>query len=389
MAAVASVEGAVSPGFERVATAFRENFLIRGELGAAFAAYCGEELIVDLWGGVADRDSARPWRRDTIQTIFSGTKGLVTTALLLLIEPGLLALDDPVCRYWPEFGKPDISVRDVVSHRARLPGIDVPVSHDDFLDGAHMAELLARQQRSTDPRAEFCYHPMTWGWLCGEIVRRIDGRDVGTFFAEEIARPLGLDIWIGLPEPEEPRVATLELGRTWPAAPFLDPERFNRDPFLYSVWGNPPVILREGFPWNSRAFRAAAIPAAGAVATARSMAKLYANLGRLLSERTLALARTPLAEGRDPTLDQEYRFGIGFQLATARGLLGPEPTAFGHPGAGGSVHGCWPNESVGFSYATNLLRDDEASDTRAAALLRALHDSLRERVQPSVANASA
>ena len=183
-------EGYVAPGYEPVREAFERNFAERGELGAAFAAFRNGEPVVDLWGGIADRASGRPWREDTLQLIYSGTKGLVALCVLMLIDRGKLRLDDPVNRHWPEFGKPEILVRHIVSHTARLPGIDTPITVADLHDDRRMAAILAAQAPNPDPRAALCYHALTYGWLCGELVRRVDGRSVGRFFAEEVAGPL-------------------------------------------------------------------------------------------------------------------------------------------------------------------------------------------------------
>jgi len=186
----ASAQGTVAPGFEQVAEEFERNLAERGEVGAAFAAYVDGELVVDLWGGLADRQRGIAWRDDTLVGVFSGSKGLVAACLLVLIERGLLELDVPVCRYWPEFaaqGKEGILVRDVVSHRAGLPGLLTAVSLEEATDDVRMAQLVAAQARVVAPEAGARYHAVTFGWLCGELVRRVDGRSVGRFLREEIA----------------------------------------------------------------------------------------------------------------------------------------------------------------------------------------------------------
>jgi CubicO group peptidase (beta-lactamase class C family) len=203
----------VAPGFGQVADEFGRNFTVRGDLGAAFAVIRDDEVLVDLWGGIADRATARPWTADTLQILFSGTKGLVAACLLLLMERGQLTLEAPVARYWPEFaaaGKADVAVRDLVTHAVGLPGLEVPVTWQEATDARRMAVLLAAQPRSRDPRATRTYHAVTFGWLCGELVRRVDGRRIGQFFAEEIALPLDLELWIGLPADLEARVSTVE-----------------------------------------------------------------------------------------------------------------------------------------------------------------------------------
>ncbi len=381
------VHGSVAPGFEPVAEVFEQNFRERGELGAAFAAYRDGELVVDLWGGRAEPGvDGRPWERDTLQLIFSGTKALVATCVLLLIERGRLALEDPVCAHWPAFaanGKQAVTVAELMSHRARMPGVAAPLKEDDLTDGPRLAELLAAQAQETDPRAAAMYHPLTYGWLAGELVRQVDGRSVGRFFAEEIAAPLGLDLWIGLPQELEPRVTTLVTDATW--GMLLDAESLERDELLRRVWRNPPIFGDAELPWNRPAFHAAEIPGANAIGTARSVARLYGCLARggeldgvrLLAPETLELGRRELSRFVDAGTDEQQAFGVGYELQIERMVLGPVPEAFGHTGAGGSIHAAWPEQRVGLSYVMNLMRDDPAGDPRSAELLSALAAAVR------------
>jgi CubicO group peptidase (beta-lactamase class C family) len=363
----------VAPGLEPVAEEFRRNFAEREELGAAFAAVRDGRTLVDLWGGVADSTVNRPWERDTLQVIFSGTKGLVAICLLMLIDRGRLDLEAPVCEYWPEFaaaGKEEVTVRQVVSHSAGLPAIAEKVTVDELVDDRRMAALLAAQPRFEDPRAFQTYHGLTYGWLCGELVRRIDGRSVGRFFAEELAGPLDLELWIGLPPQLEPRVTRIEMGKSWE-----DLDLVGADPLQEVIWGNPRVLVPDSFPWNGSAYRAAEIPGAGAIGTARSIAKLYASLDQLVSAETLRLGTTEIVSRRDALMEEEEeRWGVGFMLQTELSTMGPPADAFGHAGAGGSEHGRWPSQRLGFSYAMNRMRYDEAGDPRSRALLKALYD---------------
>jgi CubicO group peptidase (beta-lactamase class C family) len=371
--------GRVAVGFEPVADAFARNFGERGELGAAFAAVRDGELVVDLWGGVADRERGRAWERDTLQLVFSGTKGFVAVCLLLLIDRERLELDARVAEHWPEFaaaGKGDVTVREVVSHTARLPGLTTPVTVEKLLDDRRMAELLAAQPQLEDPRAGDVYHALTYGWLCGELVRRVDGRSVGRFFAEEVVRPLGLEqLHIGLPAELEPRVSRLELADTWGACQVFDPATVARDELMRAVWGNPVGMWAAPLPWNDPRVHAAEIPGAGAIGTARAIATLYGSLERLISPGVLKLGRTQLVRREEPLTGELQSFGVGFELQTEQRLMGPPAEAFGHGGAGGSLHGAWPTHGVGFSYAMNLMRDDQLhGDARSQALLTALHD---------------
>jgi CubicO group peptidase (beta-lactamase class C family) len=345
---------------------------------------------VDLWSGIADRRSEAPWQHDTLVGIFSGTKGLVATCLLLLIERGLLELDVPVSRYWPEFsarGKQDVLVRDVVCHQAGLPGLLTPVSIEEATDDVRMAQLLAAQQTIVPPGTTPLYHAITFGWLCGELIRRTDGRSVGRLLREEIAQPLDLEIWIGLPERYEARVAFLERDAAFWRQHNAAVGDTEPDPVAWSIWSNPPRFSEGELAANRRAWHAAEIPATNGIVSARSMARLYgclANGGslagvRILSPETIEAGRRCLARGHDPYLDAPLAFGTGFELQTCAMGLGPAPDAFGHTGAGGSVHGAWPSLKTGFSYAPNMLGSLSTMDPRADALLGSLHAALDRR----------
>jgi CubicO group peptidase (beta-lactamase class C family) len=377
------VEGFVAPGFGGVVEAFERNFADGAEVGAGFAAYVDGELVVDVWGGVADRGRGVSWQRGTLVPVFSGSKGLVATCLLLLLERGQLDLDVPVCRYWPEFaaeGKEAILVRDVVSHRAGLPGLTTAVSVEEATDDVRMARLVAAQAPIAAPAAGPRYHALTFGWLCGELVRRVDGRSVGRFLREEVAEPLGLDVWIGLPAHHEPQVAVIEQGQAFASEQGGLLVGRDVDPVAWSIFSNPPRFSGDGLAANRRVWRAAEVPASNAVVDARSLARLYGCLAcggeldgvRLLASETIEDGRRRLSHGVDPLLG-EIAFATGFQVQTVEMLLGPEPDAYGHGGAGGSMHGAWPRLRTGFSYTPNRVAGLAATDRRAARLLAALH----------------
>jgi CubicO group peptidase (beta-lactamase class C family) len=384
------VKGFTAPGLEPVREEFERNFTEREELGAAFAAYLDGELVIDLWGGCAHPatdgpGTGRAWQADTLQLIFSGTKGLVATCLLLLIERGQLRLEDRVCEHWPEFaanGKQHVTVAEVVSHRARLPAIATPLTASEIYDDRRMASLLASQAQEQDPRAKATYHPLTYGWLCGELIRRIDGRSVGAFFSEEIATPLGMEVWIGLPQRLEERVSTLVHGKDWDANPLFDEQR--PDDLAARIWNNPPDDEGDSTPYNNREFHAAEIPGANAIGTARSIARLYGALARggeidgkrLLAPETIALGQRELCRFIDPFSGEELVYGAGFELQAEMKRLGPPARVFGHSGAGGSIHAAWPELRVGVSYAMNEMRDDLHGDPRSQSLLRALYEAL-------------
>lgn len=383
-----TMDGFVQPGYEAVAERFRRNLQDGEDGGAGFAAVVDGRLVVDLWGGLADRRCGRPWRRDTLAGLFSGTKGLVATCLLLLLQRGALDLRRPVRHYWPEFaahGKSDILVRHLVSHQAGLPGLTTPVTPEEATDPVRMARLLADQPAICPPGTHLYYHAMTFGWLCGELVRRITGRGVGRFFHDEIARPLGLDAWIGLPAEHDARVAIFERGTGFGAQTRDENAAGGSDPIAWSIWANPPRFTNDPLPANLRYWRAAEIPASNGIATSRSLARLYGCLARggtidgiqLLRPQTVRVGTTCLARGTEPYVEETMAFGVGFQLQTEAARFGPAPDAFGHTGTGGSVQGAWPAAKVGFSYLTTDLRETRGADPRATTLLKSLHDAVR------------
>lgn len=375
--AAVEVSGFVAPGFEIVKQAFEANFTRRGEIGASFAAYLDGNRVVDLWGGMRDEDTRAPWQEDTLGVIFSGTKGAVAAAALLLVDRGTLSLDEPVATYWPEFaqaGKERITVGDVLSHQGGLPYLETELTVDSLLDPQGLAELLAGQAPAWPGERRISYHALTYGWLAGEIVRRVSGVTVGELVRSEIAAPLEAEIWIGLPPEHESRVAKLCLHESYKAARAA----------AYSGPGAPrytnPRIFDEPLLWNEPRFRAAQIPGAGGITDARSMAKLYGCLAcggaidqvRLMSPETVTLGTRERSRGRDALAPDSLAFAAGFMLQTQRMTLGPAVLAFGHDGAGGSCHGAWPAHGVGFSYVMSQMRE-EPTDDRARSLLAALY----------------
>ncbi|MET9030278.1 serine hydrolase domain-containing protein [Nocardia sp. NPDC004168] len=370
------VRGRVEPGYETVAEAFAE-YLAETRGGAAFSATVDGVAVVDLWGGSRD-DGDRPWEADTLQILFSGSKVLIAVCLLLLLERGELRLDAPIAAYWPEFaaaGKGDVTVAELVSHRARLPGVRTPFPSDPAPDGALAAKLLAEQPREDDPALELAYHGITFGWLCGELIRRVDGRTVGALFHEEFAVPLGLDIWLGLPAYLEPRVGQVRYGPGWRGrAPA--PAGSARLNLADSVWANPLIFPEHDIPWNRPAWHRVEIPSSNAIGTARSMARLFGALlgGETpLSPATLALGTTPLSGGFDAVFKRPMRYGVGLQLQTELGHLGPHPAAFGHDGSGGGVHAAWPSHAASISFVPNELHRSRGLYAPVGRILTALH----------------
>lgn len=390
------VQGTVEPGFERVRDAFEANFSTHGDVGAAFALHVGGRLVVDLWGGVADDATQRPWDEDTVQLVFSTTKGATAMCALLLHERGELDLDAPVVEYWPEFGaagKERVPVRYLLSHRVGLPVVTDTPPFEEILKWDPIVEALAASEPVWEPGTAHGYHALTYGWLVGEVVRRISGRSLGTFFAEEIAGPLGIDFWIGLPPSQQSRVSRLlsmRMGVEDPAALEtlgLPPEvmavvRAFSDPNSLSMRA---LSLSGAFSgddiYNSPALHAAEVPAANGITNARSLSRLYAACvgevdgQRLLSADTVKLASTTEAEGGDQVLLAPTRFGLGFMLPSAFSPIGG-PSSFGHYGAGGSLGYGDLEHGIGFGYVMNKMEANLAGDPRTLGLTKAVYDCL-------------
>ncbi|MGH0035621.1 MAG: serine hydrolase domain-containing protein [Myxococcota bacterium] len=386
----AQIQGTCDPRFERVREAFAENFRERDEVGASVSLFLDGECVVDLWGGFADQKRTRPWTRDTVANVYSTTKGMTALCALMLVERGELDLDRPVAEYWPEFaaaGKEAVPVRWLLSHRAGLPAVGPLLPPEALFDWDAMAEALAGQAPWWDPGEAHGYHAVTYGWLVGEVVRRITGRSVGTFFREEVAGPLDADFHIGLPDAEHDRAAEMSAM----AAPPSDREGVNlmeaflKDPegMLARAFMNPPSMAMGP---NHADWRRAEIPAANGHGNARSVARVYGALaaGRgpggapLLGADTLEQAVEEQSNGLDSVLQIDTRIGLGFMLPQERkeARFGPGGRSFGHPGAGGSV-GCGdPDAGLGFGYVMNRMGPHILLDPRAVALIEAAYDSL-------------
>ncbi|MFI2368500.1 serine hydrolase domain-containing protein [Streptomyces sp. NPDC018833] len=388
---VVDVRGTVADGFEAVADAFVRNFEQRGERGAAVAVYRDGRKVVDLWAGTRDVDGREPWAVDTAQVVRSATKGVAAAVVLLLHQRGQIDLDAPVGTYWPEFkaaGKERVLVRHLLAHRAGLPVLDRPLTAAEAEDGTSGPAALAAQAPAWEPGTAHGYHAQTYSWLLGELVRRVTGRTMGRWVAEEIARPLALDFWIGLPADETHRVGRL--------GPVAEPEtaqggglRLRPKRSVSEAYRDPSSLTRRAFgaihpapDENSPAFRAAELPASNGISTARALARFYAaTIGevdggpRLFAPATLTLARTEESSGPDRVLVVPTRFGLGYMLhGPASPLLGPG--SFGHPGRGGSLGFADPESGIALGYATNGMRKGVTADPRAQALIRAVRSAL-------------
>ncbi|MGW1519727.1 serine hydrolase domain-containing protein [Streptomyces sp. NPDC002287] len=382
----AVAQGFVAAGFEAVRECFETN-LRETEAGAAFAVHHRGRLVVDLWGGVADPATGRPWAAGTRAQIFSGSKGVIAAALLRLCDSGVLRLDDPIARHWPEFaahGKDRFTVSDAVTYCAGLPAItDRVVGHGDLSDARAMARALAEQAPVTGPR--LIYGPWTMGWLVEELTFRTTGLSLREYFRREIAEPHGLAIdWCLSPADE---VATVVHDDAF-AAQY---DRFNEsdDPLTRAIWSNPVPFPKGRVVWNEEALRTAYIPAANIVAAARDISCLYALViedlhrpdgepGHLARAATVRDALTLHVRQEDPTLGFPFAYGRGGFRLKGTPRTGLDADMFGHDGGGGSAHFGWPGAGIALSYTPNRLLDIGNDDHRAGNLIRALKSALRD-----------
>jgi CubicO group peptidase (beta-lactamase class C family) len=382
--------GYCDPAFEKVKLAFVDNFLFKKETGAAFALDVAGKTVVDIWAGYQDFRGNRPWQKDTLANIYSATKGITALCALRLADQGLLDLDAPVCRYWPEFsrsGKANITVRMLLNHTAALVAIKRRLPMTALYDWEMMTAALADHPPWWRPGEQHGYHAVTFGWLVGQVIRNITGRTVGQYLKEEITGPLGLDLHIGLDQAEHYRSATMIMLRlpTFHA----DAARFTgaviRNPFgpTSSAFTNPMSIITGV---NSGAWRSAEIPAANGQSTARSLAKLYgvlANGGKvgdtvILSQSMIDLCSKEEVSGLDTVLQLPTRFSLGFMLnqKNKSGNFGPGEKSFGHPGAGGCLGFADPDNKLGFGYTVNKMDTYILIDPRAKRIIDTVYQCI-------------
>jgi CubicO group peptidase (beta-lactamase class C family) len=381
------IHGECDPRFTAVRDEFAAGFRGRNEVGAAVAVTLDGAPVVDLWAGHADQARTRPWQRQTIVNIYSCTKALAALCAHQLVERGQLDLDAPVATYWPEFaqtGKARMPVRWLLSHRAALPAVQEVLPPEALYDWDAMCTALAAQAPWWEPGTDHGYHAVTFGWLVGEVVRRISGRSLGTYFHDEIAGPLGLDLHIGLPDAEHHRVAEMSDIPT----DYLDPNAIGLAQLILSdpqsmaalAFLNPPALALGP---NNAAWRRAEIPGANGHGAARDLARLYGALARggsvdgihVLAPESIARAAVEQSYGPDLVLQVPTRFGLGFMLTQERidTRFGPSPRAFGHPGAGGSLGFADPDHRIGFGYVMNRMGPYILLDPRAIALIGAVY----------------
>ena len=369
----AGVQGLCEPGFERVREALAETLAAGSEVGAAIAVYVDKRAVVDLWAGHADAGRTRPWGRDTIVNLYSIGKAVSAVCALRLVEAGLLDLDAPVADYWPEFaqeGKGRIRVRHLLTHQAAVPAIARRLPSGTWNRWDVMTEALAAQAPWWEPGEGHGYHVNTQGFLIGEVVRRVAGKTLGAYLRDNLGGPAGVDFFIGFgPELDArcaevlPQAASAE-GEELRRQLSVDPETLSGLPLMrVNAYRNPPELSGIGVI-NSRQWRAAEVPSTNGHGNARAVARLFSALAgdglldgvRVLAPETIARAAEEQVYGNDIVLGRPTRFGLGFQLTMAERPLGPNPRAFGHFGAGGSLGFADPDARVAFAYAMNQGR---------------------------------
>jgi CubicO group peptidase (beta-lactamase class C family) len=373
----AGVRGLCPPRFAAVAWAFAANFDEGAELGARFALAVDGEIVIDLMGGWADRDESRPFGEDTLTPVFSTTKAIASFMIARLVGRGRLAYEQRVAELWPAFGaagKGALTIAEVLSHQGGLAGFEGPMAPADWYDWDGTCDRLAAMTPLWPPTSASGYHPVTFGYLAGEIFRRADGRTMGAALREDIAAPLGLDLWIGLPDAEHARCAQV---RRPPAMPDLGPlTEIKRLAFL-TRWASPGGR-------GEAAWRRAEIPSVNGHATAPALAMLMAALacdGRIgalqaLAPGVAAQAARERIFGPDLVLPYQMSWGAGLMRNERLGIYGPEGTSFGHSGWGGSCAFADPRRGVSGAYVMNRQSAQLIADGRARRLIEAAYAAL-------------
>lgn len=367
-------EGACSAGFEAVRDAFIANFSQRGDVGGAIAVVRRGEIVVDLWGGHADAARMRPWTPRTVTNVWSTTKGVAAICFAMMVERGKAAYEDPVAKFWPEFaanGKDAITIAQLLSHQSGLCGLDQPVTLEDLADQARAEKLFAAQAPIWPPGTQCGYHAIAHGPLTNALFRRIEGRTMARFVADELAAPFGLDLSIGLPDAEASRASEII------APPTLSSTDANPTPSRpqAAALANPVLDPRSA---NTARWRASPMPSVNGFATARGLARLYGALAddgmldgvRLLSTGVIAQASRVRIESEDLVLGMQSRWSAGF-LCNVHGIYGDKSTAYGHSGWGGSFAFADPERGLGVAWVMNAMGHNLIGDERAMALIGA------------------
>lgn len=373
------IQGFCAPGFEAVRAAFEANFSERGEVGAAISIALRGEPVVDLWGGVADARSGRPWERDTLVCMMSVAKGIVALLVHRLAGRGILRLDDPIARWWPEFaaaGKEQITLRQVLAHVAGLPYAD-GLPRGSLYDWERVTAALAAQPPAFTPGDVRCYHSATMGFIAGEVMRRATGIPIGDLLQAELCEPLQADFRIGLNAADQARCATMIPS----TGNILDTARSKPDSLFGRMWY--PIADDEDF--NSPDWRGSLIPSANGHGTARGVARIYSVVASELAfgdpgpvePDALRAGITEQWAGREHSTGMFWRQGLGFFLNWPLNRpMGPNPASFGHSGAGGAQGFGDPDSGLGFCYAPNLMHSGIDIGPRATPLIEAAFNCL-------------
>lgn len=393
---MAEITGFVAPGFERVREEFAANFDERGDVGAGFSLYRDGQKVIELYGGVTEAGGSVPYGPEHLQLVFSSTKGATALLAHILAERGDLDFDDLVVDYWPEFGakgKDKIPVSWLLTHESGLIDIDGPMSFEDAMYWDEVIDALSESTPAWEPGTARGYHAITFGYLIGEVMRRATGRPIGPLFAEEVARPLGLDFWIGLPESQYSRVVPLITPTPPPGVHFGDPDApppgliemlrlvMGGDSLLVRALSAPGGAFGDADACNRPEAWGAEVPSANGITNAPSLARMYAAMigevdgVRLISEATLKNAIEVRTSGPDHVMIFDIPFGLGFMRDSPFAKLG-SPNSFGHYGAGGSVGFADPVAGISFGYVMNKMELGIAGDPRTAALIDAVYACL-------------
>ncbi|SEQ48990.1 CubicO group peptidase, beta-lactamase class C family [Devosia sp. YR412] len=374
---VPQIGGHADPRFDAVAKAFRENFTQRDELGGAVAIYYRNALVVDLWGGIADKQRGAPWRADTLTLMMSVAKGVSAICVAMLVDRGQLTLDAPVSTYWPEFaadGKGEITVRQALGHLAGIPVTDL-AAPGDIYHWDRMIAAIANQKPLWPVGEKQVYHSSTLGFIAGELVRRLTGKTIGTFLQDEICGPRGLDYFIGMNEAQQARCSTIvaSANNVVNAA-----KREPKDSIAYRMWQAVPV--EEDY--NSALWRGEELPSVNGHGTARAVAGIY---NAMIGPEPLVSAPTQaqfLTEQKARTTDSEgarLRMAVGFMLnSPPHRPMGPNLASFGHSGAGGSQAFADPVSQLSLCWTTNKMHDGNDIGPRAAAIIEAAYASISD-----------
>ena len=390
-----AVQGTCDQKFQEVRQEFERNFAERGEVGASVCVTVDGQTVVDLWGGTANTETDTPWTDETVSIVFSSTKGATAICAHVLASRGQLDLDAPVATYWPEFaqaGKENVQVKMLLNHQAGLPAVRKDLPQGAYADWDLMVDALAKEEPFWEPGTRNGYHALTYGWLIGEVVRRVSGKSLGTFFKDEIADPLGLDFWIGLPEDKESRVAPMIAAEPDPNSALFQematPGTLAALAIL-NVGGYMGVVSE----YDTRAAHAAEIGGAGGITNARGLAGMYEPLAlggkksnvELVNSETLArMGRVSSSTGRDAVLVMPTRFALGFmktmdnrqEPAGVQDSVLFSEEAFGHVGAGGSFGFADPKAGMSFGYTMNRMGSGASLNERGQSLVDAVYRAL-------------